>query len=135
MGYPNYATSFDAINDLVEDVHKRNVEAGWWTDLKTGDDLRHTTAGPKRNVPEMIALMHSELSEALEGYRKGLMDDKLPDRKMIEVEFADTIIRIADCAGGLGLDIGGAIREKLEYNARRADHKPENRRKEGGKTI
>lgn len=126
---------FDGINELVAHIHLANVKAGWWTDLNTGEDLRHTTPGPKRNVPEMIALQHSELSEALEGYRKGLMDDKLPHRPMVEVEFADTIIRICDCAGGLGLDLGGAIREKLAYNAQRADHKPENRRKEGGKTI
>jgi NTP pyrophosphatase (non-canonical NTP hydrolase) len=126
---------YDAVNTLVGMIHQANVDAGWWTDLHTGADLRHTTPGPKRNVPEMIALQHSELSEALEGYRKGLMDDKLPHRSMIEVEFADVIIRIADCAGGLGLDLGGAIREKLAYNAKRADHKPENRRAEGGKSI
>lgn len=126
---------YDAVNTLVGMVHGANVEAGWWTDLATGEDLRHTTPGPKRNVPEMIALQHSELSEALEGYRKGLMDDKLPHRPMVEVEFADTLIRIFDCAGGLGLDLGGAIREKLAYNAQRADHKPENRRLEGGKSI
>lgn len=109
--------------------------AGWWTDLHTGEDLRHTTPGPKRNVPEMLALVHSEVSEALEGYRKNLPDDKLPHRPMAEVEIADTIIRLMDLAGGLGYDIGGALVEKLEYNASRADHKPENRRQPGGKSI
>lgn len=126
---------YDGINTLVGMIHAANVAAGWWADLKTGEDLRHTTPGPKRNVPEMLALVHSEVSEGLEGYRKNLMDDKLPHRPMMEVELADTIIRIADLAGGMGYDLGGAIREKLAYNASRADHKPENRRKDGGKSI
>jgi hypothetical protein len=71
----------------------------------------------------------------MEGARKGLMDDKLPHRPMLEVELADAVIRIFDMAGGLHLDLGGAIAEKLAYNASRADHKPENRIKPGGKTF
>jgi len=125
----------DAINGFVSDVHGANVKAGWWTDLRTGEDTRHTTPGPKRNVPEMLCLVHSEVSEGLEGYRKNLMDDKLPHRPMLEVELADAVIRIADLAGGLGYDLGGAIIEKLAFNAQRADHKPENRLKPGGKSI
>jgi len=54
---------------------------------------------------------------------------------MIEVEFADTIIRILDYCGAAGMDIGGAIEEKLLYNKNRADHKPENREKDSGKKI
>ena len=86
-------------------------------------------------VPEKLALIHSEISEALEGHRKDLMDDKLPHRKMIEVELADAVIRIADLAGALGLYLEGAMIEKMAYNAQRADHKPENRGKEGGKAY
>lgn len=128
------AMAYD-LNRVVAGIHQRNVDAGWWTDLHTGEDLRHTTEGPKRNVPEMLCLVHSEISEGLEGYRKNLMDDKLPHRPMLEVELADALIRIFDLAGGLGFDLGGAIVEKLEFNAQRADHKPENRRAEGGKSI
>lgn len=81
----------------------------------------------------MLCLVHSEVSEAMEGHRKNLMDDKLPHRKMFEVELADAIIRILDIAGAHELDLGGAIVEKLQYNMFRPDHKIENRLKEDGK--
>lgn len=112
------------LNNLCETVHYANVT--WWKDPVTGQLLN-------RNVGEMLCLIHSEISEALEGHRKGLCDDKLPHRKMIEVELADAIIRIFDLAAGLDLDLGGAFVEKMAFNATRADHKPENRIKEGGK--
>lgn len=76
----------------------------------------------------------SELAEAMEGDRKNLMDTHLPDRRMIEVELADTVIRIFDMAGGLKLDVAGAIRDKLLYNTAREDHKPEVRAA-GGKAY
>ena len=88
-----------------------------------------------REVGTMLALIHSEVSEALEGVRKNLMDDHLPHRKMVEVELADAVIRILDLGGALDLDISGAIAEKLKYNAKRADHKLENRAKENGKAF
>jgi NTP pyrophosphatase (non-canonical NTP hydrolase) len=66
-----------------------------------------------------IALIHSELSEMVEGIRKDAQDDKLPHRKMEEVELADTLIRMEDYAGTYGLDLGGARNEKEAYNAGR----------------
>jgi NTP pyrophosphatase (non-canonical NTP hydrolase) len=112
------------INQLASQVHEANRK--WWVDLETGL--------PKaRNVGEMLMLTVSELAEALEGHRKGLMDDKLPHRQMLEVELADALIRLLDIAGGLGLDLGGAYVEKMQFNAERADHKRENRLAEGGK--
>jgi NTP pyrophosphatase (non-canonical NTP hydrolase) len=131
-----FSEEAETINDVVQAIHNANLRAGWWTSID-GEDLRHTSdnTGPKRNVPEMLALIHSEISEGLEGYRKNLMDDKLPHRSMLEVEMADAVIRICDLCGGLGLDLGGAIQEKMAYNAVREDHKLENRKQAGGKSI
>ena len=114
------------INMLAEDVHKANAK--WWIDIKTGDPL-------DRNVGELLCLVHSEISEAMEGHRKGLMDDKLPHRSMLEVELADAVIRIFDIAAGRGLDLGGAYVEKMKYNSTRKDHTIESRLAEGGKKF
>lgn len=109
--------------------HMHAAQAGWWTDLTTGE--------PKQSNPlafgNATMLVVTELAEAIEGHRKDLMDDKLTHRKMNEVELADAVIRIFDLGGAYGLDIGGAIAEKLAYNATRADHKIENRIADGGK--
>jgi|SRR5579872_3766861 len=105
----------------------RKLNEKWWT-TRNGKVKR-------RNKGEMLALIHSEISEALEGERKDLMDDHLPHRRMAEVELADAVIRILDYCGAFGYDLEGAFWEKLEYNRTRADHKPENRRKKGGKKF
>jgi NTP pyrophosphatase (non-canonical NTP hydrolase) len=118
----------NALNELSAEIHQNNIEAGWWTDLKTGEKK-------DRNIGELLCLVHSEISEAMEGARKNLMDDKLPHRPMLEVELADALIRIFDIAGSRGLDLGGAIKEKREYNSKRADHKIENRLKADGKKF
>jgi NTP pyrophosphatase (non-canonical NTP hydrolase) len=104
--------------------HKANET--WWKNPATGERI-------KRNKGELLMLIVSELAEAMEGERKDLMDDKLPQRRMAEVELADALIRIFDYAGAHGYDLQGAVEEKMAYNANRADHKPENRLKDGGK--
>jgi len=75
------------VRQAQELVHRTASNAGWYKNPKTGENV-------DRNFGEVVALMHSELSEALEAHRKGLMDDKLPHRSGVEVEFADCIIRI-----------------------------------------
>lgn len=117
----------DRLTALRSICHGNAVNAGWYTDLDTGEFKQ-------LNVGERIALMHSELSEAFEAHRKNLMDDHLPHRKGIEVELADTIIRIMDFCGAEDLDIAGAILEKLEYNRNvRKDHSIEARKGINGK--
>lgn len=116
------------INELRDVCYRASVEGGWHTDVVTGE-LKD------RNKAEMICLIHSELSEAMEGERKGLQDDHLPHRPMAEVEMADAVIRIMDYCGRWGYDIGGAIIEKIAYNKNRADHKLENRTQKGGKKF
>lgn len=115
-----------SLNEVTSVVHEANKK--WWIDLKTGEPIQ-------RNKAEAIALMHSELSEALEGIRKDAMDDKLPHRKAEEVELADCVIRIFDYCGGFKLDLQGAFEEKMAYNATRIDHTPEHRAAPGGKKI
>lgn len=122
--YKKAPTEVEALNEMCAHVHQLNKK--WWHHIETDEKL-------DRNVGEMLMLCVSELSEALEGHRKDLPDDKLPHRKMFEVELADCIIRIFDIAGGLGLDLGGAFAEKLEYNKTRPDHQVEARKAEGGK--
>jgi len=121
-------TDEEHINIMVQDVYQGNVRMGWYSDPVTRERK-------ERNVGELLALIHSEVSEALEGHRKNLMDTHLTNRPMIEVELADVIIRVFDLAGYLNLDLGGAYIEKLAYNANRQDHKLENRVGENGKKF
>lgn len=113
---------------LQELCHQNAREAGWWPSLESPEEELEPL-----EVPAKLALIHSEISEAMEGHRKGLLDDKIPHRLMFEVELADAVIRIMDLAGATGCDLAGAIEEKLEFNRTRPDHKPEARAAEGGK--
>lgn len=102
--------------------------ASWWV-TPDGEDPRDNPMC----FSNKLCLIHSEISEAMEGDRKDLPDDKLPHRPMREVELADAVIRIFDLAGAYRMDIAGAIVEKMAYNAKREDHKREVRGQEGGK--
>lgn len=116
-----------AAGELLQSAcHGASTKAGWWN----GVDVHDINV-----VPTKLCLIHSEISEAMEGHRKNLMDSHLPHRSMIEVELADAVIRIADLAGALGLNLGCAIAEKMAYNATRADHKPEARAAANGKAY
>ena len=134
---PEDALLLDGIYQLVGACHSQSREAGWW-DNDIHDDKGTLYTGDRHGmlvISTKLALVHSEVSEALEGARKGLMDDHLPHRPMLEVELADAVIRIADLAGALNLDLAGAVLEKLAYNRTRADHTREARAAEGGKRV
>ena len=111
----------DAGIALQQICHEAATRAGWWHCPKTGEP---STPEYIRNtlIPQKLLLIHSEISEACEADRKGLMDSHLPHRNGVEVELADAAIRIFDLAGALGFDLGAAIAEKMEFNAMRADH-------------
>lgn len=79
------------LNELASQVHQANIK--WWTDIHTGIPI-------SRNKGELLMMVITELAEAVEGIRKNLMDDKLPHRRMEEVEMADGYIRLLDFAGG-----------------------------------
>lgn len=118
---------------LANQIHEDNVKAGWWNDLVTGEDLHG-----KRNIGEMLALIHSEVSEALEAHRKDLMDDKLTHRPGFQVELIDAMIRILDLLGSTANHThptGLIFEEKREFNRSRSDHQRENRLKQGGKAF
>jgi hypothetical protein len=77
---------------LCSYIHADNIIAGWW---KLDEDDKIVP----RNIGELLCLVHSEVSEAYGGLAGDEMDDHLPTRPMVEVELADTAIRVCDILG------------------------------------
>ena len=104
------------INDIAKSFHKNAVNHGWWDE--------------PRAFGEIIALCHSELSEALEAYRKNepmvWMNGDKPDG--MAVEMVDCIIRILDYLAYENMDIEDLLMAKHGYNLTRPF-------KHGGKRI
>ena len=91
---------------LQAEVHHLAKDKGWYD--------------RERNELELIALIMSELGEAVEAVRKDAISPKILGYKGVEEELADVIIRIMDMAGYYGYDIAGAIVDKHEYNKSRS---------------
>lgn len=127
---PSEDKTVDAVKVLMSACYLRAEAAGWWDEYDSLDEK-----GKLLWTGSKLMLVVTEVSEAMEGLRKGLKDDHLPQHDMFTVELADAVIRIMDMAGGLGLDLDKALMDKLIYNENRADHKPENRAQDGGKKI
>ena len=96
------------INKLIEKSHDIAISKGWWD--------------KEREIPELIALIHSELSEALEEYRVSENLDIRYEKNKPEgfvVELADVLIRIFDLSGKYKIDLNKALETKLKYNETR----------------
>lgn len=103
----NKKSIIKAFTDLSTEIHKNNINKGFW---------EH---GSTRNKPELLMLIVSELSEALEALRTDDKSDKLKDFTGLEEELADALIRILDMGAGLKLNLPEAILAKFEYNKSR----------------
>lgn len=100
------ATFEIVFNATADEVHKTAKEKGWWDS--------------ERNDGEMLCLIHSEISEALEALRAGNpADDKIPEFLGTEAELADVIIRIMDMAKARGWRVGEAVTAKMAMNKTR----------------
>jgi NTP pyrophosphatase (non-canonical NTP hydrolase) len=120
---------YEFLRQIPPVIHRLNSK--WWCDPVTGLDIRENPYC----FSNKLALIHSEISEALEGDRKSLYDTHLPQFEMRGVELADALIRILDLAAAYDIDIAQIMIEKLKYNMRREDHKVENRLGANGKVY
>jgi NTP pyrophosphatase (non-canonical NTP hydrolase) len=130
------------LNELRDAAYQNAREHGWWEGTEVGVDGDASTVTVHRTFAEVIALIHSEASEALEEWRSGYEPNEtyFPDAgshgpkvqssleaevwagqygwkpEGVPAEFADIIIRVLDACGAYGIDIEQAVRIKMLYN-------------------
>lgn len=107
-----------SISDWAEEAHALAKSKGFYDD-DSGKPLNQRDPIVQAS---RIALIHSEVSEALEAVRDGKLemyrdDNGKPDGLIVEL--ADIVIRCMDFAESLGLNLEQAIREKHSYNESR----------------
>ena len=95
------------LESIMKECHKTSYDHGFWRE------------GDERNKGEMIALMHSELSEMLEAVRKPSADHHIPDLPNEAVEAADLLIRVFDYCYGWNLPLLEALEAKMKFNKTR----------------
>ena len=110
----NDASCYPSLDELALEIRDVNRGNGWAV-------LQPEEWGETYKVPGIIALIHSEASEALEAFRKDDADNFLE-------ELADVLIRVLDCAGGLTDDFDGIVKTKINKNR----HRPH---RHGGKRV
>ncbi|MDH3585038.1 MAG: hypothetical protein OER86_12570 [Phycisphaerae bacterium] len=113
-GRPDSSARCSSLSDLASEIREINEANGWSV-------LRAEDWSDRYKVPGILALVHSEISEALEGFRAD-------DRENFLEEMADVLIRVLDCVGGLTADFDSVVRAKLEKNRRRSH-------RHGGKRV
>lgn len=96
------------MQELQRDIYSTAVEKGWWAQ--------------DRQFLEVCALIHSEISEAVEAWREDqgaifINENGKPEGYIVEL--ADAIIRIMDVCGHMGIDILDVVKMKHEYNKTR----------------
>lgn len=111
-----------SMSTLQEDAHRNSFEKGFWDDQK-GPSGKLVPALVEEQIPLKLALIHSEISEALEEYRNNHMVNEVRVEhgkpEGLPVELADAVIRIFDLCGACGIDLESAVRLKMAFNATR----------------
>lgn len=106
---PDYARYGLLINRMARDAAENSAAHGFHDKMPMTEDF----------IPNRIALIHEEVSEALSAHReRGLETWHREDGKPegFAYELADIMIRVGDLAHGMGIDLDQAIRQKMDFN-------------------